>query len=285
MNGGKLGQRVYEKYSSFLGNDPKNIFAYFCEQNRSVVSGYADLRGMFYSQADESSCPTYKNEFPNIEKLFSEKGINKCPNKLKNGKQNFPYYFNVVNYKKRIMQFVEKMDEQNKHQGWKGCPKLYEMKANAKSDKKMFEAVLNFNKTYGEKLVKYINDSSKTDFLQEPNPNHLFDFYFEYVKTYFFNQENENDLSEFYQKSGIEKSQFEADMNHLRYLMYEIVLIGLEKGKYYYGSIEFSIFSKMIVEHIDRVLSGKPYPKFVILSAHDGTILEEMDFFNKIFAS
>lgn len=274
-----LGLHKRERYRDFLPKeyDPKEIYVASTDVNRTIQSAFSQLQGMYPPSTGKNltqeqlklAVPPLKNnsllkeEIKNLERFSVIKGINLIP--------VHSYCFFTYQLSMHLPQ---------------NCPHMIKIKErNLKENKVILETTRRFNKTYGEKMLKYFNIKDKDYFA---NMKNLIKFADEYLSDY----TDQRDLSKF-EKGGFnlteiyEQSKILAEVGIKDYIYgderNEVALMDLSnymKELLYFMTIKVNDTINNVTEFDANDFSR---PRFVMLSGHDTSIAAMELFFQEAF--
>ncbi len=270
-----LGTAMKKHYSSFLSTDkynPNEILIISTDVNRTILSAYANLQGMYNKTTSDKLTNTQisRASIPNKNKTEEmNKKIYELKNNILQGGINLlPVHVYSVNYG---LQFKLNSDSV--------CPGVKKYKEESKKQKKIIEIFAELaditNKTFGEEIFKFMNKSGIE------NPKYLWDpMTLFYICDTFISNYVENKTMPHIRKTGIDLEKFYHHSLNVSFI----------KTYYYdYGSpltkttyITMSPVFRNIFNYMDRRIDLdkkkqsdlviNDSPRFVIISGHDSTL-------------
>ena len=269
-----IGIRNRNKYKKLFSKtyDPREIYVLSTDQNRTIQSAQSQLLGMFPPQSgieltdEELQISVPPNPLtPEMKKEIKALKANALPQKM----QIIPIH--LFGEEKKYYTLTEASE----------CPAMKHIKEVYQKKKIVTDFYENFNKTYGEKLLKYLN---KTD------PNFFFSYFNMLAITDHFisSYAHGKNLTKF-KMSGFNVEDFYEKCKEFK----TISLFEVESDSEI-GVMAISPTMKKIItwmeNRIDIDITGekpKDYqnPKFVMYSGHDFTVVPTEQFLQKAFGT
>lgn len=273
-----LGTRMKNKYKEIISDvyNPRELILYATNSNRTIMSGLAQLQGMFPKNAQENTLSD--NQLLYSTPPFDYNDDMRMVNHIQSlGNQPLPNYIqsvpiHILNSKEKVFQF-DKND---------GCPPIKTLRKENEKKAVFQEYVQKFNESYGEQMLKILKKKDKDTFAQLKHVSKLASaFVFDYI--------DGRELKKF-TKTGIDLDKFfkfclpYPEMHSIE------GQAGDSEGNI--GMASSSVLMRLIITHIDRrieadmgIINEQDPPKLMLVSAHDGTLVSAEDFLKKLFKS
>ena len=269
-----LGVSMKKRYNNFLSKsfNPNEIFIISTDVNRTIMSSYAHLQGMY----DNLTVPLLKEKqinMSNIQNLNYSEEINNKTNSLKNNSlQNginlFPVYLYPNDYGKEFLLYEPDI-----------CPLIVKYRENAQNSetmKKIYsETSERLNNTFGEYIFKFMNISGEEEPYYLWNTTNMYYIGDTFIADYIDGREMKS-----IRKTGIDMEDFYKNSLNLSSLETYFGYFGnpLEITTYLQMSPVFrSIFNFMEMRinldkkgETDKIINKSP--RFVMVSGHDTTL-------------
>ena len=276
-----LGHKNYQRYKDFISSSPNlnEILVYSTSVNRTILSVYAHLQGMYPSQTGKiltESQFAKANELYYNESQYLKDEINALGySSLKNNISLIPVH---------IFDDTEREIKLNENDVCPGMEKYKNKNYQSKEGQNyLYQSSHLINSTYGKELFKYFN---LTD------PNYYYDRASIYVlaDTYISDYFDKRPLTEF-SKTGIDQDQFyidsakvvDSDLFDLEYKTENDVIIYVGMSPTFRRLLDW--MDKRI--NLDKAgktnLIEQASPKMVIYSGHDTTVGLMSLFVEKVF--
>ena len=269
-----LGTSMKKKYNNFLSKqfNPNEIYIISTDVNRTMMSSYAHLQGMYPNST--STLLTNKQinlsyiQNSNYSSKINKKINNLGNNSVENGINLFPVYLYPNNYGKEFLLYEPDI-----------CPKIVKYLDNAKNSetmKKIYsETSEKLNKTFGEYIFKFMNISSEEDPYYLWNTTNMY-----YIGDTFIADYTDGRDMELIRNTSINMEDFYINSLNLSSLETYFGYFGnpLEITAYLQMSPVFrSIFNYMDMRiNLDKKGEGDKIisksPRFVMVAGHDTTL-------------
>ena len=269
-----LGTSMKKKYNNFLSKqfNPNEIYIISTDVNRTMMSSYAHLQGMYPNST--STLLTNKQinlsyiQNSNYSSKINKKIYNLGNNSVENGINLFPVYLYPNNYGKEFLLYEPDI-----------CPKIVKYLDNAKNSetmKKIYsETSEKLNKTFGEYIFKFMNISSEEDPYYLWNTTNMY-----YIGDTFIADYTDGRDMELIRNTSINMEDFYINSLNLSSLETYFGYFGnpLEITAYLQMSPVFrSIFNYMDMRiNLDKKGEGDKIisksPRFVMVAGHDTTL-------------
>ena len=267
-----LGVSMKKKYKDFLSKqfNPNEIFTISTDVNRTIMSSYAHLQGMYNNLTtpllNERQLITSNINNQNYTKQLNKKRKDLENDALENGINLFPVYLYPNNYGKENLLYEPDI-----------CPNIvtYRDRAqNSETMKKIYsETSEKLNKTYGEEIYKFMNISEDPYYLW--NTTNMY-----YIGDTFISDYTDGRQMKPLRDTGIDMESFYENSLNLSSLETYFGYFGnpLEITCYLQMSPIFrSIFNYMEMRinldkngEGDKIISNSP--RFVMVAGHDTTL-------------
>ena len=269
-----LGTSMKKKYNNFLSKqfNPNEIYIISTDVNRTMMSSYAHLQGMYPNST--STLLTNKQinlsyiQNSNYSSKINKKIYNLGNNSVENGINLFPVYLYPNNYGKEFLLYEPDI-----------CPKIVKYLDNAKNSetmKKIYsETSEKLNKTFGEYIFKFMNISGEEDPYYLWNTTNMY-----YIGDTFIADYTDGRDMELIRNTSINMEDFYINSLNLSSLETYFGYFGnpLEITAYLQMSPVFrSIFNYMDMRiNLDKKGEGDKIisksPRFVMVAGHDTTL-------------
>ena len=269
-----LGASMKKKYNNFLSKqfNPNEIYIISTDVNRTMMSSYAHLQGMYNNST--SSLLTDKQinlsfiQNSNYSSKINDKIYELKNNSVENGINLFPLYLYPNNYGKEFLLYEPDI-----------CPKIVKYLDSAKNSetmKKIYsETSEKLNKTFGEYIFKFMNISGTKDPYYLWNTTNMY-----YIGDTFIADYTDGRDMELIRTTDINMEDFYENSLNLSSLETYFGYFGnpLEITGYLQMSPVFrSIFNYMDMRiNLDKKGEGDKIisksPRFVMVAGHDTTL-------------
>jgi lysosomal acid phosphatase len=268
-----IGVRSRFKYKNFLSQkyDPKDMLIYSTDQNRTILSAQAQLLGMFPpksgNELDEHDLkfalppnpitPEMQNEIDSLGNNALPKLLQVIPIQLFGG-DNKKYY--------TLTEASE-------------CAIMKQIKEKYEKKQIVQDFYREFNNTYGDKLKKYFGQNN-TDF--------LFNYYnlLGITDHFISNYEHRKNLTKF-REYGFDLEEFNKKCKEFKTLsFFEIesdMNIGVMAMSPTLKNIIKWMENRIYIEEHNITVRTSEYPKYVMYSGHDYTIVPLEQYLNTVF--
>ena len=274
-----LGYLNHLKYKNFINDyfDPREIYIISTDFNRTINSALSFMHGMFNKGLILKN-NQIKNAVPPLN--LSNETLNEIINlrnfALPNQIQTFPIHiFNTLDHFTLLYESIG------------GCKGIKNIREQINSQKFIYDLSINFNNTYGEKLLKFLKKENEFNLFTNFNYILVFCDHFISDKITMKDINRINELKNY----NIDFNEFTKSCNNiLQTQLFNVtfgneIIIKMSQSpsmrqliKYFEGRINLN--EKNISNLLDY-----DYPKFVIYSAHDSTIAGIEKFMNLVFGS
>ena len=267
-----LGVSMKKKYKDFLSKqfNPNEIFTISTDVNRTIMSSYAHLQGMYNNLTtpllNERQLNTSNINNLNYSKQLNQKRKDLENDALENGINLFPVYLYPNNYGKENLLYEPEI-----------CPNIVtylDRAHNSETMQKIYsETSEKLNKTYGEAIFQFMNISDDPYYLW--NTTNMY-----YIGDTFISDYIDGRKMKRLRDSGIDMESFYENSLNLSSLEIYFGYFGnpLEITSYLQMSPIFrSIFNYMEMRiNLDKKGEGDKIisksPRFVMVAGHDTTL-------------
>ena len=271
---GNLIRNKYKNLISFNYYNPKEIIVYSTLSNRTIMSARAQLNGMF------------KNDFENV--LYNNQFKTSIPNYLKKNKKvmkkkdNLGDYALPYNIPNEIpIHIINKKDKIFQFEKDNGCPPLKKARKKNQDKQEINNFINKFNKTFGEKLLKYYNITNDENFfIKLNNINEL-------TLGIIINIIDGRNLSRF-EEYGINITQLKNYSEEFIELKSKEIQAKDSNNEIALASS--SVLLRLVLNYMDNIvyndinnINNLSVPKFFLLSAHDSTVIMMEDLLRFLF--
>ena len=269
-----LGFNTRIKYKNFLSYyyNPKEILIYSTFINRAIQSGYSFINGLYFPKNNFLTNEQIKNSFPsNLLNENIEKEIIKLGNlTIPNGINVIPIHiFNMKDHD--FLLFAEI-----------SCKPVIKKRKEILKSKYIKNTVNNFQNKYKKKLDTFFNKT---------NINFLWDFDHiqDFCDNFISDKIQQIDLSYFNQITKISFNELEKDCNEIFRINLEDYQLG---NKDIFFMSQTPVIKKLInymekrIEIEEGILKEniyEKYPKFLIYSGHDSSLIGIMLWMKELF--
>ena len=271
---GNLIRKKYKNLISFNNYNPKEIIVYSTLSNRTIMSARAQLNGMFKNDFNNV---LINNQFKTSVPYYLKKNKKVMKKKESLGDYTLPYDIpneipiHIINIKDKIFQF-----EKNN-----GCPPLKKARKNNKNKEEIYSFINKFNLTFGDKLLKLYNITNNSNYFTKIN--HINKLTLGII----INIIDGRNLSKF--------KEYEIDINLLTNFSQEFIELKSKQIQANDSNNEIALSSssvllRKILNYMDNIINydinninNYSIPKFLLLSAHDSSLIMMQDLLRFLF--
>ena len=276
-----LGYRNHLKYKSLLSEtyDPRELYVYSSDVNRTIISAASQLQGLY----PESTGPVLTDEelkYANMTPIITQQEIEDKIKAL--GNLALPHQINTIPihvYHNDELRFL--LHEEDV------CLTMTSlMEKNGKESNTLKEITENFNKTYAEKLSKFIKgdevDFTSMRFLNTLTDQFIADIY-DGRDMSFLEREYDINVEQFLNDSMIIFTSF---IEYFSYGDKDLDLVSMSMSPVFKEMTELMknrVGGDIFGTNDDIAYSDYSKPKMVMISGHDTSTSASMMFMRKIF--
>ena len=269
-----LGVSMKKRYNNFLSNNfnPNEIHIISTDVNRTMMSSYAQLQGMYNNTTvpllNEKQINRAKIKNSNYSERINRKMESLNKNSVENGINLFPVYLYPNNYGKEFLLYEPDI-----------CPKIVKYLEKGQKSEEMqklySETSERLNKTYGEYIFKFMNISGEKEPKYLWNKTNMYYIGDTFIADYIDGREmklireTKIDIEDFYQNSlnlSYIETYFGTFGNPLQITSY-LQMSPVFRNLFNYMEMRIDLDKK---GESDKIINNSP--RFVMIAGHDTTL-------------